>query len=354
MGGPRGRLIGPSDRALAVELIQEANQNGARLALACRELNISERTYQRWIQGDGIKEDGRPHAVRPEPKNKLTIAEKEKILEVVNTSEFANSPPSQIVPKLADRQIYMASESTFYRVLREYSMQNHRGRSKKPVSKLPESYLATAPNQVWTWDITWLQGPVNGKYFRLYMIIDLFSRKIVGWEVWETEEAKHAEALLKKAVINEKIQEDSLVLHSDNGSPMKASTFQVLLEKLGIQKSYSRPRVSNDNPFSEAAFRTLKYRPEYPSKGFETLEKARDWSLTFVHWYNDVHLHSGIKFVTPNQCHTGVHLDVLKNRQEVYETAKLKNPERWSRSTRNWTAHESVALNPMKEQLAQK
>lgn len=344
-------MISPSDRALAVELIQEANQNGARLALACKELNISVRTYERWVSEGGVKEDGRPLANRPEPKNKLTNEEKEEILEVVKKEEFANLPPSQIVPKLADQKIYIASESSFYRVLREQNMQHHRGRSKKPEKRIPESHIAIAPNQVWTWDITWLKGPVKGLFYRLYMIIDLFSRKIVAWEIWETEEAQYAEELIKKAVVSEKIQGRPLVLHSDNGSPMKAATFQALLEKLGIQSSYSRPRVSNDNSYSEAIFRTLKYRPEYPYKGFKTLEEARKWSFKFVHWYNCVHLHSGINFVTPEQCHTGVYIDVLKNRNEVYEQAKQRHPERWSRSTRDWSAHTHVALNPMKDRL---
>lgn len=151
-------MINPSDRALAVGLIQEANQNGARLALACKELNISVRTYERWISEGGIKEDGRPIASRPEPKNKLTKEEKQEILEVVKKEEFVDLPPTQIVPKLADQSIYIASESSFYRVLREENMQNHRGRSKRPERRLPESNLATAPKQVWTWDITWLKG----------------------------------------------------------------------------------------------------------------------------------------------------------------------------------------------------
>lgn len=341
-------MISPSDRALAVELIQEANQNGARLALACKELHISVRTYERWVAGGGVKEDQRPKASRPEPKNKLTKEEKAEILEVVKKEEFADLPPTQIVPKLADQGIYLASESSMYRVMREAKMQNHRGRSKKPERKTPESFLATIPNQVWTWDITWIKGPIQGIFYRLYMIIDIFSRKIVGWEIWETEEAKYAEELVKKAVISEQIQGKPLVLHSDNGSPMKAATFQTLLEKLGIQSSYSRPRVSNDNPYSEAMFRTLKYRPGFPYKGFETLEAARKWSLSFVHWYNCVHLHSGINFVTPEQCHAGNHIDVLNKRKEVYELAKQKHPECWSRSTRDWSAHESVALNPLK------
>lgn len=130
---------------------------------------------------------------------------------------------------------------------------------------------------------------------------------------------------------------------------MKAATFQVLLEKLSIQSSYSRPRVSNDNPYSEAMFRTLKYRPDFPYKGLATLKEARAWALKFVHWYNSVHLHSGINFVTPEQCHTGAHIEVLEKHKEVYEQAKQKHPERWTRSTRNWSPRKSVALNPMKE-----
>jgi putative transposase len=183
------------------------------------------------------------------------------------------------------------------------------------------------------------------------MIIDLFSRKVVAWEVWESEEAFHAEELIKKAVISEKIQGKPLVLHSDNGSPMKAATFQALLEKLGIQSSYSRPRVSNDNPYSEAMFRTMKYRPGFPYKGFKDLPVARSWTGEFVHWYNCEHQHSGLRFVTPEQVHTGAYIEVLKNRRIVYEQAKQKRPERWSRGTRDWKAHKSVALNPMKDNL---
>lgn len=156
LGGRRGRMISPSDRILAVKLIQEANQNGTRLEMACDELNINVRTYQRWVSDGGVREDQRPHVPRPEPKNKLTAEEKEAIITISKKKEFVDLPPSQIVPKLADQSIYIASESSFYRVLREENLQHHRGRSKRPQRKLPESYFATAPNQVWTWDITWI------------------------------------------------------------------------------------------------------------------------------------------------------------------------------------------------------
>ncbi|MUV38166.1 hypothetical protein JNUCC1_02177 [Lentibacillus sp. JNUCC-1] len=344
-------MIGPPDRARAVELIQEANRNGARLSKACEELHIHVRTYQRWVSEGDVKVDQRPHAKRPTPKNKLSEEERAEILEVVNREEYADLPPTQIVPQLADQEKYIASESTFYRVLREEEMQNHRGRSQKPKRRVPESHLATAPNQVWTWDITWLGGPVKGLFYRLYLILDLFSRKAVGWEVWESEEAQYAEKLVKKAVLKEGIKGSPLVLHSDNGSPMKAATFLGLLETLGIQSSFSRPRVSNDNPFSEAMFRTLKYRPEFPHKGFASLEDARKWAGQFIKWYNEVHLHSGLNFVTPAQCHSGEFKDILAKRHDVYEQAKQHHPERWgARNTRDWSPHEEVALNPMREE----
>ncbi|WP_156645148.1 IS3 family transposase [Lentibacillus sp. JNUCC-1] len=353
LGGPRGRMIDPSDRLRAVELIQEANRNGARLSKACEELHIHVRTYQRWVAEGDVKIDQRPHAERPIPKNKISEEERTEILEVVNQESYADLPPTQIIPLLADQGKYIASESTFYRVLREEKMQNHRGRSQKPKKRIPESHLATAPNQVWTWDITWLGGPVKGLFYRLYLILDLFSRKVVGWEVWETEEAQYAEKLVKKAVLKEEIKGRPLVLHSDNGSPMKAATFLGLLETLGIQSSFSRPRVSNDNPYSEAMFRTLKYRPEFPHEGFVSLEEARKWASQFVEWYNDVHLHSALNFVTPVQCHNGAYKDILAQRQVIYEQAKQKHPERWgSRGTRDWSPHEEVALNPMREDTA--
>lgn len=232
-------MIAPSNRAYAVELIQEANRKGARLSKSCEELHIHVRTYQRWVAEGDIKVDQRPHAQRPVPKNKLSEEEQLEILDVVNQVPYAYLPPSQFVPLLAEQGRYIASESTFYRILRQEKMQNHRGRSQKPHKRIPESHLAIAPNQVWTWDITWLAGPVKGLFYWLYLILDLFSRKDVGWEVWETEEAQYAEKLVKKAVIKEEIKGRPLVLHSDNGSPMKASTFLGLLETLGIQSSFS-------------------------------------------------------------------------------------------------------------------
>ena len=343
-------MISTSDRAKAVQLIDEARAAGARLKPACKVLGISERTYQRWRKGNSIKEDQRPITKRPTPKNKLTEKEREEVIKVVNSPDFADLPPSQIVPKLADKGEYIASESTIYRILREEKMIAHRNRSKAPIKREKPTHIATAPNQVWTWDITWLNAFIKGQYYKLYLIVDMFSRYIVAYEVWETEKAEYAEQLIKRAVLSQGINGRPLVLHSDNGSPMKAATFQATLEKLGVQSSFSRPRVSNDNPYSESLFRTMKYRPQYPFKGFASIEEARKWVKEFVNWYNYTHLHSGIKFITPHQRHYGLDKSIMKNRIKVYEAARLKYPERWSGNTRDWALPEYVALNPLSEE----
>lgn len=340
-------MISTPDRQTAVSLINDAITAGAQRALACAELQISDRTLRRWTKGGQIHADQRPIAARPEPANKLSAAERGAVLEVCNSKEFASLPPSQIVPRLADRGRYLASESSFYRILRADGQQHHRGRAKPPVRrKPPSSYKATAPCQVWTWDITWMPGPVAGRFFYLYMIVDIFSRKIVGWEVHERESAELAAALIRRAVLAEGCLMRPLVLHADNGSPMKGATMKVTMEKLGITASYSRPRVSNDNPFSEALFRTCKYHPDWPGKGFATRAQAQAWVKSFVRWYNGEHLHSAIRFVTPNARHAGQDRATLASRASLYANARSQNPHRWSGKTRNWQPAGPVWLNP--------
>ena len=347
-------MTNASDRIKAIELVREAQDSGARLVPICKELNISVRTYQRWVLDGEIHFDKRPTADRPAPKNKITEEEYNRIIEISNSAEYVSMPPSQIVPSLADKGEYIASESTFYRTLRQEDMQKHRGRSKPPLKSVPTTHIATAPNQLWSWDITWLAAAVLGMYFKLYLVIDVFSRKIVAWEIWEEETGEHAANLIEKAVISEKTCGRPVILHSDNGSPMKSATLLATLEKLCVAASYSRPRVSNDNPYSESIFRTCKYRPDFPYKGFASIEDARDWVSRFVHWYNNIHHHSGIKFVTPNERHSGRADEILRNRKKVYEAAKARHPERWTGETRNWILTDTVALNPtdeMKKQL---
>jgi putative transposase len=330
--------------------VEEAVASGARQAKACDELGISARTYQRWVSPKEPQEDQRQVAERPAPKNKLTAKERESILEVVNRPGNASKPPSQIVPALADEGVYIASESSFYRVMKEASQIHHRGRSKKPTTRALASHVATGPNQVWSWDITYLSGPIRGMHYYLYLIIDIFSRDVMGWEVWEEESAEHASRLIRKAVLAQglKGRKRPLVLHSDNGSPMKGSTMLYTLYQLGITPSRSRPRVSNDNPYSESLFKTCKYRPDFPVKGFVSLEEARKWCLGFIKWYRDEHHHSKIGFITPRQVHLGMADEILEKRRLVYEEAKSKNPLRWSGSTRNWSIPKEVWLNPDK------
>lgn len=238
LGGPRGRMISASDRENAIQLIEEAVQSGAELRKACERLGITERTYYNWkrLQKNcGLVEDRRPCAVHPEPANKLNAEERQAILDTVNSEKYASMPPCEIVPALADEGKYIASESTFYRVLREEDMQHHRGRSEASGKHAkPTSYAATAPNQVYMWDITYLHGPIKGLFFYLYLIIDLFSRDIVGWEVWPEENAEHASELIRRACLAQKrLTTQPLVLHSDNGSPMKGATMLETLYALG-------------------------------------------------------------------------------------------------------------------------
>jgi Transposase and inactivated derivatives len=347
-------MISASDREHALTLIQEAVAAGAREAAACRELGLTQRTLQRWRKQGGTV-DGRPHANRPTPANKLSDAEEKQVLEVLQQPPYRSLPPSQIVPALADEGTYIASESSFYRVMHKYNQQHHRGRSKKRTPKPITSHAASGPNEVWMWDITWLPGPVKGLFFYLYLILDLYSRKIVGWEIWEEESAEHASQLIRRTVVREQcvIRRQPLVLHSDNGSPMKGATLLETLYSLGITPSRSRPRVSNDNPYAESIFRTCKYRPGYPTEGFKALSAAREWVMRFVRWYNEEHRHSGLNFITPNQRHEGLADQVFEKRKEIYTAAKARNPNRWSGTIRNWSLEDEVWLNPEKVTLIQ-
>lgn len=341
-------MISTQDRRIAIELIEEAKSNGAREIKACEVLGISLRTLFRWRSNKTPDEDQRPYAKRPEPANKLTEAERKKVIEVANKPEFKSLPPSQIVPTLADRGQYIASESTMYRILKENNMQHHRGKSKKPSKRPITTHSADGPNQVWMWDISWLPAAIKGMYYYLYMIEDLYSRKIVCWEVWEVESAENASRLVRRAIMSEKrtLSNVPLVLHSDNGSPMKGATMLETLYKLGIVPSRSRARVSNDNAYAESVFKTCKYRPDFPNKGFADIAKAREWVLGFVKWYNQEHKHSGLNFLTPEQRHNGSSDQVFSKRKDVYEAAKKANPERWSRNIRKWELGEKVWLNP--------
>jgi len=234
--------------------------------------------------------------------------------------------------------------------LRASGLLAHRSRTRpKKTRKRPGEKRATGPNQVWSWDITYLPSKIKGKHFYLYMILDIYSRKIVGAEVYEKESSEYAAALLQRTVWSEKCSGKNIVLHSDNGTPMRGCTMVAKMQDLGILSSYSRPRISNDNPYSESLFRVLKCCPKWPLSGFDGIVKSRLWVAEFIQWYNTIHKHSGIKYVTPDERHKMLDIDILRKRELVYEKARDINPSRWAKSCRNWKFINEVYLNPNKE-----
>lgn len=340
-------------KQMAITLIDEAITAGARQYKACDVLGITERTLRRWRGAESLTDKRKGAARKPGPQA-LTALEKEHILSVCNSPQHQSLPPTQIVPRLADQGIYIASESSFYRVLRAHEQVSHRGRAAAPhVPEKPQAWAATGPGQVWSWDITFLPAAVRGAFYRLYLVMDVFSRMIVGWEIHHDESSAHAALLISKACLRHRVRRDSLVLHSDNGGPMKGATMLATLQKLGVVPSFSRPSVSDDNAFSEALFRTLKYTPAYPRERFADIDQARAWVQHFVTWYNTEHRHSGIQFVTPTQRHAGLDRQILADRTAVYEAAKQANPTRWrGRAVRNWEPVHTVWLNPEKRHEA--
>jgi transposase InsO family protein len=324
-------------------LVEEAVAAGARLEAACQVFGVSIRTLQRWVTS---AEDGR-HGPRHAPANRLSEPERRKVVEIATSPEFRDQSPKQIVPQLADRGVYVASESTFYRVLHDVEMQHPRGRARPP-SRRPREHVADGPWQVASWDITYLRSHVRGRFFYLYLVEDVWSRKILGWEVHDSQLDEHAAALVERIRVTESPEADlsGWVLHSDNGGPMKGSTMLATLQRLGIVPSFSRPRVSDDNPFVESLFRTLKYCPEFPTSGFADIAAARAWVARFVGWYNNQHLHSGIGFVHPSDRHAGRDVAILAARRKVYAKAQRRHPERWATTPRAWSRPTSVTLNP--------
>ena len=342
-------MIVLSERQQIVSWIEEAHAAGARRNRACALLGITLRTLQRWRQSGEVSEDGRCTRTMI-PANKLSDQERQAVLSVANSTEFAALAPSQIVPILAERGQYLASESTFYRILREAKQLKHRQSSRAATGcRKPNALKATAPNQLYSWDITYLPTSVKGMFFYLYLFIEVYSRKIVGWQVYERESSEWAAEIVRDIVQWEGITRQQVTLHSDNDGPMKGATMLATLQTMDILPSFSRPAVSNDNPYSEALFKTLKYWPDYPAHPFTDLKQARCWVAGFVDWYNHNHRHSAIQIVTPHQRHTGQDSAILKRRKAVYEAAKQQRPERWRSQTRNWDPVCVVYLNPDKD-----
>lgn len=340
MGNTRGRRVDQSDKDCAVFLINESLKNGCRLKVASADLEIDFKTYLRW-KVDPIDRRKGPLT---ESKNKLSTEEREEIINIATSKEYMDYSPWVIVAKLADKGQYIASESSFYKILKEHKMLKHRGKSKPANRYKPAPLVAYGPNEIWSWDITYLKTSIKGQFYYVYLMMDIWSRKIIGYDVHTEESMEHSSILMKKLCHLEGVKKDQLVLHSDNGGPMKGATMLATLERLGVTASFSRPRVSNDNPYSESLFKTLKYCPKYPDR-FVDLAEAKNWMMKFMDWYNN-HQHSGIKFVTPNERHHNLDIKILEKRKIIYLKAKDKNPLRWnSKKIRNWEREEKVYLN---------
>lgn len=341
-------MISFEQRKNIIVLCDTAIKSGARQHKACGIMGISPKTLQRWKKPAELQCDGRKIRVLT-PMNKLTEEERQKILKVANSEEFSSMTPNQIVPVLAERGQYIGSERTFYRVMKSEGQLAHRQKSKPRTARSkPDELQATQPGQLLSWDITYLKTRVAGQFFYLYLFMDLFSRKIVGWQIYDREDSQLAADIVVDIAKREGYNRRQVDIHSDNGSPMKGATILATFQKLGITPSYSRPSVSNDNPYSESLFKTLKYCPHYPNKPFDDLQSARQWMSEFAQWYNHQHRHSGIKYVTPAQRHAGLDKAILAARSRTYEKAKEEHPERWARQARDWQWQERVVLNPNK------
>jgi transposase InsO family protein len=341
-----------TQRQTIVHLIEQACGAGARLHRACAIIGLATRTVQRWLEagksalyvGDRRAPEHRLHS---RPPNKLSEAERQAALEVLNSAEFKDLPPSQIVPRLADQGLYVASESTLYRLLRQVGQLAHRRLERAPQKRSkPRALVATRPDQIYCWDITYLPTVVRGLFFYLYLFVDINSCKVVGWQVFDGESAERAAGLLEDICRRQGIRAHQITVHSDNGGPMKGETMLATMQRLGVAHSRSRPAVSNDNPYSESLFKTLKYRPQFPLQPFADLLQARRWVTELVHWYNQDHRHSAIGFVTPAQRHAKTDEALLQARAALYEQARQKHPTRWSQKTRDWAFVDAVHLNP--------
>ena len=330
-----------SERARILKLVSEAVSTGARRRAACDALGLSPRTLQRWEKD--LRDDGRKNN-RFAVSNALTPEERKSVLDVACSPEYRDLSPNQIVPILAEKGQYLASESTIYRILNKAGLLTHRSRAKAPERQRPDELKAVRPNQVWTWDISYLLTLVRGSFLYLYLMLDIWDRSIVGWAIHETENGKAAADLLYESCTQHNVERGSVTLHNDNGAPMISAELLTELSFWG-QPSYSRPGVCDDNPYSESLFRTLKYRPGYPMV-FENIEQARAWVREFVRWYNYEHRHSGIGFVTPMQRRRGEDGRIMEVRTATYEAAREAHPERWSRNIRNWEQVTEVVLNP--------
>jgi transposase InsO family protein len=337
-------LISLDEKRRVLELIQEAAASGARKKKACEAIGISIKSLQRWNHSCTI--DGRKGAEKKVPR-KLTEKERQKVKDTACAQEYKDLNPYEIVALLAEKGSYIASERTFYRILKADGLLHYRGNAKPANKKSqPDELVATGPDHVWSWDITWLKTEVRGLFYYAYVIKDIWTKDIVGWEIHDREDDSLAGAMFKRLKLKHSM--NGICLRSDNGNPMKGATMLMTLYNLGVIPSYSRPRVSNDNPFIESLFKTLKYTAGYPGQ-FKDIEHSRAWMANFVNWYNTEHRHSAIGYVTPEQRRSGAYKEIFEKRNDSLALAMEKNPERWGKKKRVWGCDDKVYLNLGKE-----
>jgi putative transposase len=296
-------------------------------AAACRALDVPRASLYRQLQ-EAKESVGRK--ARPSPARALDVGERKAVLELLHSERFVDRSPSEVYATLLDEGIYLCSIRTMYRILEDNGeVRERRDQLRHPEYQKPE-LLATGPNQVWSWDITKLLGPVKWTYFYLYVILDIFSRYVVGWMVAPQESAELAKRLIEETSSKQNIAPEQLTIHADRGTSMTSKPVALLLADLGITKTHSRPHVSDDNPYSESQFKTLKYRPEFPER-FGSIEDARGFCQEFMRWYNTEHHHTGIGLLTPETVHYGRAVEVIGERQRVLNAAYEQRPERFVR-----------------------
>jgi len=321
--------------------IETVTTMGGTSAL-CRSVGLSRASFYR------RRQPARPRTApaRRSSRRALAPIERQAILDTLHSERFVDQSPAEVHATLLEEQQYLGSVRTMYRVLAEADeVRERRDQARHPVYTKPE-LVATAPNQVWTWDITKLKGPIPYLYYSLYVILDLFSRYVVGWMVALHESARLAQRLIEATCLKQGIGPHELTIHADRGAPMRSQRVVELFAALSIDGSYSRPRVSNDNPFSEAQFRTLKYRPEFPDR-FGSLEHARGVSHDLLGWYNDDHHHSGLRYLTPADVHYGRAATILEVRYGTRVAAYTAHPERFVNGPpRAETLPSAVWINP--------
>jgi putative transposase len=299
---------------------------GGGLTAACDALGASRASVYR--RRSHLAQPPVEPVPRPSPPRALSVAERQTVLDLLREPRFADLAPAEIYATLLDEGIYHCSIRTLYRILADHDeVRERRDQLRHPVYAKPE-LLAEAPNQVWSWDITKLMGPAKWTYFYLYVILDIFSRRVVGWCVADVESATLFKVLFEGTLTKHAVPPGQLTLHADRGGPMKAKTTALMLADLGVTRSHSRPHTSNDNPFSEAHFKTLKYQPEFP-KRFGCVEDAKDFCRRFFAWYNQDHHHAGLGLMTPDQVHYGQADDIHAARQRTLDRAFDAKPERF-------------------------